>query len=135
MGGGTNVACESADAAVLHGRVGDIAAMITLSQTTMARMRIGRRSFPFEYYILKIVGHAAERPSGCTVVGYLADRPIFATVIDSSGDRYHYVGLAARLSDGQFDVESLSPGEWIVDPGLIYISEAKLVHSTKNRRS
>ena len=99
-----------------------------------ARMRIGRRSFPFEYYILKIADAAAERPIGCTVVGYRADRPIFATVIDSSGDRYHYVGLARRLSDGQYDVESLSPGEWIVDPGLIYMSEDVLVRSAKRRR-
>lgn len=104
--------------------------MITLSQTAMPKMRIGRRSFPFEYYILKIVGPAAERLGGRTVVGKLADRPIFATVIDSSGDRYRYVGLAQRLSDGQYDVESLSLGEWIVDPGLIYISEDVLVHST-----
>ena len=125
------MAREPADAAVLHGQVGDIAAMISLSQTAMPRMRIGRRSFPFEYYILKIVDPSAEGPGGCIVCGHLADRPIFATVIDSSGDRYHYVGLASRLSDGQFDVESLSPGEWIVDPGLIYKSEDVLVHSTK----
>ena len=32
MGGGTDVALETADAAVLHGRVGDIAGMIELSQ-------------------------------------------------------------------------------------------------------
>lgn len=134
MGGGTNVACESADAAVLHRWVGDIAAMITLPQRTMARIRIGRRSFPLEYYILNIVGHAAERPSGCTVVGYLADQPIFATVIDSSGDRYHNVGLAARFSDGKYDVESLLPGEWIVDPGFIYVSEDVSVHSTKTKK-
>jgi len=35
MGGGTDVALETADAAVLHGRVGDVAAMIDLSQRTM----------------------------------------------------------------------------------------------------
>lgn len=35
MGGGTDVALETADAAVLHGRVGDIAAMIGLSRATM----------------------------------------------------------------------------------------------------
>ena len=32
MGGGTDVALETADAAVLHGRVGDVAAMIDLSR-------------------------------------------------------------------------------------------------------
>ena len=35
MGGGTDVALETADAAVLHGRVGDIAGMIELSKRTM----------------------------------------------------------------------------------------------------
>ncbi|MBD8890941.1 heavy metal translocating P-type ATPase [Roseibium litorale] len=35
MGGGTDVALETADAAVLHGRVSDVAAMIRLSQRTM----------------------------------------------------------------------------------------------------
>jgi Cd2+/Zn2+-exporting ATPase len=39
MGGGTDVALETADAAVLHGRVGDIAAMIKLSQNTMANIK------------------------------------------------------------------------------------------------
>ncbi len=35
MGGGTDVALETADAAVLHGRVRDIAEMIALSKRTM----------------------------------------------------------------------------------------------------
>lgn len=39
MGGGTDVALETADAAVLHGRVGDVAAMIKLSKRTMGNIR------------------------------------------------------------------------------------------------
>lgn len=35
MGGGTDVALETADAAILHGRVGDVAEMIRLSKRTM----------------------------------------------------------------------------------------------------
>lgn len=35
MGGGTDVALETADAAVLHGRVGDVALMVDLSKRTM----------------------------------------------------------------------------------------------------
>lgn len=35
MGGGTDVALETADAAVLHGRVGDVAAMVDLSKRAM----------------------------------------------------------------------------------------------------
>src|SRR5690606_31515485 len=39
MGGGTDVALETANAAILHGRVGDVAAMIELSRRTMANIR------------------------------------------------------------------------------------------------
>jgi Cd2+/Zn2+-exporting ATPase len=39
MGGGTDVALETADAAVLHGRVTDVASMIDLSKRTMANIR------------------------------------------------------------------------------------------------
>lgn len=35
MGGGTDVALETADAAILHGRVGDIAEMVEISKRTM----------------------------------------------------------------------------------------------------
>jgi Cd2+/Zn2+-exporting ATPase len=39
MGGGTDVALETADAAVLHGRVADVAAMIDLARRTMANIK------------------------------------------------------------------------------------------------
>jgi Cd2+/Zn2+-exporting ATPase len=39
MGGGTDVALETADAAVLHGRVSDVAAMVALSKKTMSNIR------------------------------------------------------------------------------------------------
>jgi Cd2+/Zn2+-exporting ATPase len=39
MGGGTDVALETADAAILHGRVMDVADMIHLSRATMANIR------------------------------------------------------------------------------------------------
>lgn len=39
MGGGTDVALEAADAALLYGRVGDVAALIDLSRRTMANIR------------------------------------------------------------------------------------------------
>ena len=39
MGSGTGVALETADAAVLHGRVGDVAAMVALSKRTMHNIR------------------------------------------------------------------------------------------------
>ncbi|MBB5751065.1 heavy metal translocating P-type ATPase [Prosthecomicrobium pneumaticum] len=39
MGGGTDVALETADATVLHGRLTDLAAMIALSRRTLANVR------------------------------------------------------------------------------------------------
>lgn len=39
MGGGTDVALETADAAVLHGRVSDVAAMVDLSKRTMVNIK------------------------------------------------------------------------------------------------
>lgn len=39
MGGGTGVALETADAAELHGAIGDVAAMVALSRRTMANIR------------------------------------------------------------------------------------------------
>jgi Zn2+/Cd2+-exporting ATPase len=39
MGSGTDVALETADAAVLHGRVTDVAAMVNLSKRTMSNIR------------------------------------------------------------------------------------------------
>lgn len=39
MGGGADVALETADAAVLHGRVGDVARMVALSKRTMTNIR------------------------------------------------------------------------------------------------
>jgi Cd2+/Zn2+-exporting ATPase len=39
MGGGTDVALETADAAIMHGRVSDVAHMIDLSRSTMANIK------------------------------------------------------------------------------------------------
>lgn len=87
-------------------------------------MRMGGRSIPIEYYILRIAGPSASQAcAGSAVIGYLGDRPIFSKVVDSSGTRYRYVGLASRLPGGRYDVQSLAPGEWIVEPGLVYSSE------------
>lgn len=76
------------------------------------------RSFPIEYYVLKNVA-----PGGSGVVGYFAGLPILAEVIGPSGRRYCYAGLAPRLRDGRFDVASLRPGEWFLEPGLVYASD------------
>ena len=85
-------------------------------------MRIGSRNLPIEYYILDDRQLDARQAEG-SVVGYLAGRPIAGRIVDLSGRRYRYAGLAPRLSNGGFDVESLLPGEWIVEPGLIYAAD------------
>jgi hypothetical protein len=71
-------------------------------------------SRPVEYFIL--VEPKADGP----LIGYYAGRPIPAAVVDCFGRRYSYVGVAPRRRSGQYDVESLRPGEWIVEPGLVY---------------
>jgi hypothetical protein len=69
---------------------------------------------PVEYFIL--VEPHADGP----VVGYYAGNPIPAAVVDYFGRRYSYAGVAPRRRGGQYDVEALGPGEWIVEPGLVY---------------
>lgn len=80
--------------------------------------RLGR-SIPTEYFVL------ANLRSRGAIIGRLADHPISEMVIDGHGSSYRYVGVATRGSDGRYDVEALRPGEWIVQPGLVYALEAK----------
>ena len=69
---------------------------------------------PVDYFIL--VEPRADGP----LLGYYAGRPIPAAVVDYFGRRYSYAGVAPRRRSGQYDVESLRPGEWIIEPGLVY---------------
>jgi len=71
-------------------------------------------SRPVEYFIL--VEPHADGP----VVGYYAGQAIAAAVVDYFGRRYSYAGIAPRRRSGQYDVEALGPGEWIIEPGLVY---------------
>ena len=74
---------------------------------------------PVDYFIL-----VEPRPDG-PVVGYYAGRAIAAAVVDYFGRRFTYAGIAPRLYSGRYDVESLRPGEWIVEPGLIYYGDPR----------
>ena len=87
------------------------------NQTGYSLIPARSRNFPVEYYILSHVAFAGA------VVGSLADQPIRETVIDEAGQRYRFAGLACRDSNGRYDVFSLQAGEWIVEPGLIYVAE------------
>lgn len=76
MGGGTDVALETADAAILHGRVSDIGAMIDLSKRTMMNiyqnifMSLGLKAVFFVTTILGITGlwPAILADTGATVL-------------------------------------------------------------------
>jgi hypothetical protein len=67
-----------------------------------------------EFFILWRV-----RPEG-RVVGHLGELPIPEAVIGEDGQHYVFEGVAARRPSGRFDVRALRPGEWIVQPGLVY---------------
>jgi hypothetical protein len=69
---------------------------------------------PIEYFML----HDAK-PTGPSM-GRFADREIPESVVDVFGRRYVYVGVAPRRWDGQFDVDALGTGEFILPPGLVY---------------
>lgn len=67
-----------------------------------------------EFFILSHV-----RPEG-SVVGHLGELPIPARLIGEDGHHYVFEGVAARRPSGRFDVRTLRPGEWIVQPGFVY---------------
>ena len=71
-------------------------------------------SLPFEYFVLNRA--RAAGPVSC-VIGSLL---IHEQVEDNLGHIYNFVGVARRDQNGRLDVGTLGPGEWIVEPDLIY---------------
>jgi hypothetical protein len=69
---------------------------------------------PIEYVLLRHV-----TPAGPTM-GYLGDHAIRARVIDEHGRRFAYAGVAPRRWNGSLDRDALTPGEFILPPGLVY---------------
>jgi hypothetical protein len=45
---------------------------------------------------------------------------IWPIAIDHQGQRYGFIGLAPRLASGAYNINALAPGEWIIEPGLLY---------------
>jgi len=72
---------------------------------------------PVEYFIL-----VEPRPDG-PIIGRYAGHAIAEAVVDYFGRRFTYAGIAPRLRNGRYDVDSLRAGEWIVEPGLIYYAD------------
>ena len=69
---------------------------------------------PIEYSILhdaKPVGPAIGIYAGCSFSDI---------VIDRYGRLFDFTGVAPRQMNGQLDVDALRPGEFILQPGLIY---------------
>lgn len=81
------------------------------------RLLTRTNAIPTEYFIL------ANLQSDGPLVGHLAGKPIREAVIDRDGRRYRFTGVMPRARGGRFAVEHLRPGEWIVQPGLIYALE------------
>ncbi|HEV7321266.1 MAG TPA: hypothetical protein VGO04_21910 [Ensifer sp.] len=84
------------------------------------------RRLPTEYFVL-----ANAQPEGA-VIGSLGDQAIRETVTDQDGQPYRFVGVAPRRPDGGLDVQALRPGEWIVQPGLVYAAAPKETMSARN---
>jgi hypothetical protein len=59
------------------------------------------------------------RPVG-PVIGFYRDRPIAERVVDLFGRRFTYAGVIGRRRDGQYDVDRLKSGQFIVEPGVVY---------------
>lgn len=69
---------------------------------------------PIDYSLLIDV-----KPTGPSV-GYYSDRPIPSSIVDTFGRRLVFAGIAPRKWNGRYNVDALKPGEFIVEPGLIY---------------
>jgi hypothetical protein len=83
----------------------------------MSRANFATTHRPVEYFIL--MEPRADGP----VIGQYAGQPIAAVVVDYFGRHFTYAGIAPRLRNGRYDVAALQPGEWIVEPGLIYFGD------------
>jgi hypothetical protein len=63
------------------------------------------------------------RPAGATI-GLYRGLPIAERVVDQFDRCFTYVGVIGRRGDGQYDVNALKPGQFVVEPGLVYDLEA-----------
>ena len=61
----------------------------------------------------------APRPVGATI-GVYRGLPIAERVVDQFDRRFTFAGVIGRRRDGQYDVDALKPGQFVVEPGLVY---------------
>lgn len=75
------------------------------------------RNLPSEYFLLL-------KPQGQgEVIGHFGNRAIYESVVDANGTRYDFVGVAPRDPEGRLHVDLLGPGEWLIEPDLIYSAD------------
>jgi hypothetical protein len=72
-----------------------------------------------DYYL--VVDPRREGP----VIGLYREQPITESVTDCFGRSFSYAGVAPRGRDGQYDVNVLKAGQFIVEPGLVYCMNTK----------
>ena len=63
------------------------------------------------------------RPAGATI-GLYRGLPIAERVVDQFDRRFTFAGIIGRRRDGQYDVNALKPGQFVVEPGLVYDLES-----------
>jgi hypothetical protein len=73
-----------------------------------------KRMRHLEYFLL----HYAT-PAGPPVGSY-GNLAIPEAVVDDSGRQYRFAGVAPRTLTGEFDLDALQAGEFILRPGLVY---------------
>jgi hypothetical protein len=84
----------------------------------MPMLKRAHSSRPVDYFML-------QEPQGeGPQVGTFAGQAISECVTDYFGHRYRFAGIAPRLRDGRYDVDALGLGEWLVEPGLIYVQDS-----------
>ena len=59
------------------------------------------------------------RPAEVTI-GLYRGLPIAERVVDQFDRRFTFAGIIGRRRDGQYDVNALKPGQFVVEPGLVY---------------
>ena len=93
--------------------------MFHVALNPVVTLRASNRNRPLDYFMLQ-EPHGDGAP-----VGTFKGSAIPEGMTDYFGQHYHFAGVAPRLQDGRYDVDALRPGEWLVEPGLIYASDRR----------
>jgi hypothetical protein len=74
------------------------------------------------------------RPVGATI-GVYRGLPIAERVVDHFNRCFTFAGVIGRRRDGQYDVDALKPGQFVVEPGLVYDLETSQGRQRQERRA